>query len=81
MVLVVNCQPLTTEAQVESEASPRGICCEQCGTGTGFSPKTSVSPVSIPPMLQDHSPPTNTMQFYQLTPLLDNSHKKLILLH
>jgi hypothetical protein len=35
-------QPLDTEAQVKSQAIPRGICGEQIGTGTGFSPSTTV---------------------------------------
>jgi hypothetical protein len=35
---MVSCQSLTTEAQLQSQSSPYGICGEKCGTGTGFSP-------------------------------------------
>jgi hypothetical protein len=42
----------TAEAWVRSQIIPCEICGIQSGTGTGFSPSTSVSPVSIiPPML------------------------------
>ena len=30
------CWPLNAETQVQSQASPSGICGEQSGTGTGF---------------------------------------------
>jgi hypothetical protein len=38
MAQAVSRRPLTSEAQVRSRISPCGIC----GTGTGFSPSTSV---------------------------------------
>jgi hypothetical protein len=44
MVQAVSRRPLTAEARVRSRASPCGICGGQSGTGTGFSPSTSVLP-------------------------------------
>jgi hypothetical protein len=44
MAQAVNRPPLTAEAQVRSWVSPYGICGEESGTGTGFSPSTSVFP-------------------------------------
>ena len=40
-------RPLTTEVRVRSQLSPCEICGGQSASGTGFSPSTFVSPVSI----------------------------------
>jgi hypothetical protein len=42
MPRTVSHQPLIAEARVRSEATPRQICGGYTGTGTGFSPSTSV---------------------------------------
>jgi hypothetical protein len=44
MAQAVNRRPLTAEARVRSRVSPCGICGGRSGTGTGFSPNTSVLP-------------------------------------
>jgi hypothetical protein len=44
MAQAVSRRPLTAEALVRSRVSPCGICGGQTGTGTGFSPSTSVFP-------------------------------------
>jgi hypothetical protein len=44
MTKVLSRRPLASEAQFRSRVSPLGICGGQNGTGTGFSPNTSVSP-------------------------------------
>jgi hypothetical protein len=44
MVQAVSRRPLTAEARVRSRVCPCGIYGGQSGTGTGFSPSTSVSP-------------------------------------
>jgi hypothetical protein len=44
MVQAVSRRPLTAKARVRSGVSPCGICGGQSGTGTGFSPSTSVFP-------------------------------------
>jgi hypothetical protein len=52
----VSLRPLTVKARVRSPVSPCEICGGHSGTVTGFSPITSVFPVSIiPPMLHTHS--------------------------
>jgi hypothetical protein len=52
LVWVFKRRPLNEEAQVQFQVSPCAICCAQSVTLTGFTPGTSVSPVSvIPPML------------------------------
>jgi hypothetical protein len=47
MAQVVSRRPLTAEARVRDQVSPCGICGGQISTGTGFSPSSSVSPVSV----------------------------------
>jgi hypothetical protein len=44
MAQAVSRRPLTAEAQVRSRVSPCEICGRQSGTGTGFSPNTSIFP-------------------------------------
>jgi hypothetical protein len=52
MAQVVSRRPLTAEARVRARLNPCGICGGQSGTGTRFSPSSSVFPVSIiPPSL------------------------------
>jgi hypothetical protein len=52
MAEAVGRRPVTAEASIQSQVSPREICGGQSASGTGFSPITSVSPVIIiPPML------------------------------
>jgi hypothetical protein len=47
MAQVFSRRPLTAEARVRDQVSPCGICDGQIVTGTGFSPSSSVSPVSV----------------------------------
>jgi hypothetical protein len=52
MAQVVSRRPLTMEAWVRARVNPCGICGGQSGTGTGFSPSSSVLPCHIiPPSL------------------------------
>jgi hypothetical protein len=44
MAEVVSSQPLTAEARVDARFSPSGTCAGHSGTGTGFSPSSSVLP-------------------------------------
>jgi hypothetical protein len=44
MAQTVSCWPPTAEARVRSRVSPCGICGGQSGTGTSFSPSSSVFP-------------------------------------
>jgi hypothetical protein len=44
MAQAVSRRPLTAEARVRSRVGPCGFCGGQSGTGTGFSPSTSVFP-------------------------------------
>jgi hypothetical protein len=51
MAQAISSRPFTEEARVRSRVIPRGIYGGQSGTGTGFSPSTSVLPCQIPPVL------------------------------
>jgi hypothetical protein len=53
MAQVVSRRPLTVEARVRARVNPCGIYGGQSGTGTGFSPSSSVFPCQciIPPSL------------------------------
>jgi hypothetical protein len=74
MVLAVCRGSLTADARVQSQASACGICGEQSGTGTGFSPSTWVYPVSIiPPMLRTRSSITDGVLSRKLTPSLNKT--------
>jgi hypothetical protein len=56
MTLEISRWPLTTGARVRARFSPRGICCEQSITGTGFSQSSLVFPCQfITPRLHTHS--------------------------
>jgi hypothetical protein len=47
MAQAVSRRPLTAEARFRSRLCPYGICGGQSGTGTGFSPSTSVFPCNF----------------------------------
>jgi hypothetical protein len=49
MAKVVSRRSLTAESRVRVRVNPCVICGGQSDTGTGFSPSSSVSPVSIIP--------------------------------
>jgi hypothetical protein len=47
MAQAVSRRPFTAETRVRSRVSSCGICSGQSGTGTGFSPSTSVFPCEL----------------------------------
>jgi len=51
---------ITAEAQVRSQANPREICSAKSGSGTGFSPRIAVFPVSV-------IPPISTLLFIYMS--------------
>jgi hypothetical protein len=53
MAQVISRRPVTAKARVRTRVNPCGICGGQSGTGTGFSPSSSVFPCQciIPPSL------------------------------
>jgi hypothetical protein len=55
MAKVLSCQPLTVQAWVKSQASPRGPCGGKGGTVTGLSLSTLFSCVSVI-LLVSHTP-------------------------
>jgi hypothetical protein len=55
MAQAVSRRPLTAESRVRTRVNPCGICGGQSGTGTGFSPSSSVSPVNIPSTVVLHT--------------------------
>jgi hypothetical protein len=59
MAQAVSGRPLTAESRVRTRVNPCGICGEESGTGTGFSPSSSDSPVNI-------IPPSFSILIYQL---------------
>jgi len=50
-VQAVSRRPLTSEARAQSHTSPCEICGGRSGTGIGFSPSNSVSPVTLVPAM------------------------------
>jgi hypothetical protein len=53
MAQVVSRRSLTAEARVRARVNPCGLCGGQSGTGTGFTPSSSIFPCQyiIPPSL------------------------------
>jgi hypothetical protein len=49
MAQAVSRRSLTAESRIRDGVNPYGLCGGQSGTGTGFSPSSSVSPVNIIP--------------------------------
>jgi hypothetical protein len=87
----VSGQPLTAEARVQSQANPGGFCVGQNGTGTGFSPSTSVFPCqyhsTIAPYSFIHQPHTlynvflPVLQFSPVSIIPPLLHINLLILH
>ena len=74
MAQAVSFQPLTADAWVRYRDGQCDFCGGHSGTGPGFSPRTSVSPVrAIPPMLLIYLQlNTTTMGRKGGQPILDN---------